>query len=93
MKLLCVANALPLSQESFAALQVLLCFLALINVRQGSIPFDDLSMRIVQWHSPNQKPEVFTIRAPAPRLIFERLTALPGTSATFFMQCSSRSSG
>src|SRR5271165_4666788 len=79
----CAANALPLSQESFAALQVLLCFFALINVRQGSVPFDDVSMRIVQRHSPNQKPEIFSIRAPTPRLIFERLTACQGSLPRF----------
>src|SRR5258708_4498198 len=53
-----VAYALPLSQESFAAVQLLMCFLALINIRIGSKPFDDFPQLVSERHGTAQAPAI-----------------------------------
>src|SRR6266436_9093726 len=59
-----VAYALPLSQESLAALQLLMCFLALINIRNQVIPTDDTAFRVSQWKAAYVEPAVYSIGAP-----------------------------
>src|SRR5713101_4975818 len=54
-----VTYALPLSQESFAALQSLMCFLAVINIRNQVIPTDDTAFRVSQWKAAYVEPAVY----------------------------------
>src|SRR5882724_10368708 len=58
-----VTYALPLSQESLAALQLLMCFLALINIRNQVIPTDDTAFRVSQWKAAYVEPAVYSIGA------------------------------
>ena len=53
-----VAYALRFSQEGFAASQLLLCFLALINIRIRSKPFDDFSQLVPERDGTAQAPAI-----------------------------------
>src|SRR5229473_7748704 len=56
-----VAYALPLSQESLTTLQLLMCFPALINIRDQVIPTDDTAFRVSYWKAAYVEPAVGTI--------------------------------
>src|ERR1700678_3227034 len=58
-----VAYALPFSEESFAALQLLMGFLALINVRNQDIPTDDTAFRVSRWQAAYHEPAVDAVGA------------------------------
>ncbi len=58
-----VAYALPLSQESLTTLQLLMCFPALINIRDQVIPTDDTAFRVSYWKAAYVEPAVNTIGA------------------------------
>src|SRR5271165_71933 len=47
--------------------------LAIFDVRQGPVPFQDLALLIAQRDSPHEKPAVFARRAAMPRLILKWL--------------------
>ena len=58
--------------------------LAIFDVRENSIPPDDLSVLIAQRHATSQKPAIFPIRsATKARLAFERLACSKGRAPLF----------
>src|ERR1700747_657534 len=67
----CIRQDLPdrvLHAEAF------LCALALGDIRQNAVPFENLALFITQRHRPYQEPPVFAFGTAMPRRVFERLT-------------------
>src|ERR1700683_1699221 len=58
-----LADLLPLGQESFATLQLLMGFLALIDVRNQDIPTDDTAFRVSRWQAAYHEPAVDAVGA------------------------------
>src|SRR5262249_16637186 len=51
-----------------------LCALALGDISQDAVPFENPALFITKRHRPRQEPPVFAPGAAIPRLVFERLT-------------------
>jgi len=62
-------------EEPFLSCMQRFTALAIINIREDSIPSDDLAVLIAQRHGSNQKPPIFAICAAMPHFVLERLTA------------------
>src|SRR4029077_7226313 len=61
--------------ELTQSLALLFCTFAIFNVREVSVPFNNLSMLVPKWDTTHQKPAIFPVRgATEPRLVFEKLS-------------------
>ena len=58
-----VTNPLPLGEESLAALQLLMRFPELIDVRNQDIPTDDRAFCAPHWQAPHHEPAVDAVGA------------------------------
>src|ERR1700720_3291601 len=61
--------------ELTQSLAFLFCTFAIFNVREGSVPFNNLPMLVPKWDTTHQKPAIFPVSgATEPRLVFEKLS-------------------
>jgi hypothetical protein len=67
---------------------LLLGTFAIFNVREGSVPVNDLSMLAPKWDTAHQKPSIITDSgATEPRLAFEKPTGRNGDAPILGMLC------
>src|SRR5215469_2944521 len=59
--------------------EAFLCVLALGDISQNAVPFENPALFITKRHRPRQEPPVFAPGAAIPRLVFEWLTTCHGT--------------
>jgi hypothetical protein len=52
------------------------CPLAIVDVEAGSIPFDDFSRFVMQWHVADGQPAIFPIRPPHPYFMLHPFSIL-----------------
>src|SRR6266851_9798829 len=71
----CLAESLRLRQVRFAAPEGFLGPLAIFDVGDDTIPFDDVAGFISQRHAALQMPAIFPICAPETQLVLKRLAA------------------
>ena len=65
--------------ELTQSLALLFYTFAIFNVREGSVPFNDLSIPIPKWNTTHQKPSIFPVAGTTePRLVFEKLSGRNG---------------
>ena len=64
---------MPIGLELAQFLVLLFCTLAILNVREGSVPLNNGSMVVPKWYTTYQKPPIFPVSgATEPRLVFEK---------------------
>jgi len=74
-----MAESLRLKQTFFTAAQLLICFLAFVNIRNQVVPTDDAPFRVPQRPAAYLEPAVNTIGAPDTVLNLVRIPRLYGT--------------
>src|ERR1700744_1072830 len=68
-------NMCQICFELSQSLALLFCTLAIFNVRQGSVPFNNIPMSTPKGYPTHQKPPIFAVRgATESRLVFENLS-------------------
>jgi len=59
---------------------------AIFNVREGSVPFNNVSLLVPEWGTTHQKPAIFPVSgATEPRLVFEKLSGCNRDAPLFRM--------
>src|ERR1700716_3786936 len=81
----CVAESLGFGQTMLATPQGFFDALAVLDVGDDAIPFDDVSIFIAQWQAAVQMPSIFPIRSAKTNLAFMRFAACNGCAPSAFV--------
>jgi hypothetical protein len=70
-----MGKALPLNEIKLASLQSFPGTLAIFNIREGSVPSDNVSMLVPKWNTTHEKPSISPVSgATEAHFFFEKLT-------------------